>query len=520
MANSRLIYCLVLALCTISTSADVFVSIDSGSSGRYTDENGIVWTGDDNFTRNGDSRSVQSSSSVSRAMDTLRVFTTQKKNCYDIDSVKRGRVLVRATFNYGNYDSKSSPPTFDLLFDGNYWDTVKTSSVGAVWREVIYNMKGDRISVCVAQTNPGEFPFVSAVEVRRLELYIYGRIDGRYPLFLSTRVAFGSNATTRYSDDQLDRIWSPDTLNNGLVKISSDALFDQGLMLDDAPPPAVLKNAITTSSPNKSLLLSMGLPVAETPVYINFYFSEVTQLQPNQTRSFRIFLNNDFSDVPILPRYNNCTEFWISNLTVSSKDVFSFVPTNVSTLPPLINAMEVFLIGDELSNGTDTKDVQGLSSLQKAFDVLQGWRGDPCFPAPYAWEWIECTPRVTALLLGSFGLSGSLPDFSSMNALQTIDLHNNSLRGPIPDFLENFPNLKVLNLSNNQFNGTIPTSLSTKAGLTLVVTGNPDLCTSSTLCPAQSRGPTTSSSVSLKMNILEILFSTIISSVIILPLMR
>ncbi|KAL8525589.1 hypothetical protein ACS0TY_014999 [Phlomoides rotata] len=530
MANPILIYCLVLALCTISTSADVFVSIDSGSStASYTDENGIVWTGDDNFTRNGESRSVQSSSSVSRVMDTLRVFTTQKKNCYDIDSVKRGRVLVRATFNYGNYDNKSSPPTFDLLFDGNHWDTVRTTNVGAVWREVIYNMKGDRISVCVAQTNPGEFPFVSAVEVRVLEFKYKGddSMDLRYPLLLSKRVAFGSNATIRYKEDPYDRIWSPERVK-GYVGIPSDAPFEQAIIWNDSPPPAVLKNAITTPTPNGSsvllglqnIVLPMGFPRDEVTAYILWHFSEVTQLQPNQTRSFEIFLNNKSFSNPILPPYNNCSVMYITNFTVSSKDVFSLVPTNVSTLPPLINAMEVFLHGDELSNGTDTKDVQGLGSLQEAFDVLQGWSGDPCFPAPYAWDWIDCTPRVTALLLGSFGLSGLLPDFSSMNALQTIDLHNNTLRGRIPDFLGNFPNLKVLNLSNNQLNGTIPASLSSKKGLTLVVTGNPDLCTSSTSCQTQLRGPPASSSINLKKNILEVLFSSIISSVIILPLMR
>lgn len=131
-------------------------------------------------------------------MDTLRVFTTQIKNCYRIDSVKQGRVLVRATFNYGNYDNKSSPPTFDLLFDGNQWDTIRTSSVGAVWREVIYDMKGDSINICVAMTNPGEFPFVSALEVRALEWFKYGGMNNRYPMFLGKRVAFGTNATIRY----------------------------------------------------------------------------------------------------------------------------------------------------------------------------------------------------------------------------------------------------------------------------------------------------------------------------------
>ncbi|CAK7327932.1 unnamed protein product [Dovyalis caffra] len=83
--------------------------------------------------------------------------------------------------------------------------------------------------------------------------------------------------------------------------------------------------------------------------------------------------------------------------------------------------------------------------LQKAFAILQGWSGDPCLPSPFSWDWIECstdaTPRVIALNLTGYGLTGSLPDFSSMDALQTIDLQDNSIGGPVPDFLGNFPSL-------------------------------------------------------------------------------
>lgn len=128
-------------------------------------------------------------------MDTLRVFTTRRKNCYNIDSVRTGRVLLRASSYYGNYDDKSSPPTSDLQFDGNHWTTVETSSTEYVYHQVTYVTKMDSISVCVAQTNPGQFPFFSAIEWRCLESDMYFNYDDGYPLFLRRRVAFGSNAT-------------------------------------------------------------------------------------------------------------------------------------------------------------------------------------------------------------------------------------------------------------------------------------------------------------------------------------
>ncbi|KAL0370035.1 UNVERIFIED_CONTAM: hypothetical protein Sangu_0321600 [Sesamum angustifolium] len=421
MAAHLLSY-LLLALHSI-----VSVSIDCGSSDSYKDDNLIVWTGDDGYVQGGESHSVQSSNSISRVMDTLRVFTTQKKNCYHIDSVRQGRVLVRASFYYGNYDGKSSPPTFDLQFDGNHWATVQTSITVYVYHEVTYVTKKDSISVCVAQTNPAQFPFISALEVRGLESYMYVNVDDNYPLFLRRRVAFGSNATIRFPDDPYDRLWTPEVISAGMIPVRSSALFSKGLTLADQPPPAVLKNAVTAITPNSSLQLSMGFPLVPAPVYVNGYFSEVAVLGPNQNRSFSVFKNNQSFSQPFSPPYENCTE----------------------------------------------------------------------------------------LFLGSFGLSGILPDFSSMDALQIIDMHNNSLQGPIPDFLGTLPQLKTLNLANNQFNGSIPASLSNKTGLNLVVTGNPNLCTS---CPASPKNSTQSSSGCSKKdnNILAIMFGAIIPSFIML----
>lgn len=103
--------------------------------------------------------------------------------------------------------------------------------------------------------------------------------------------------------------------------------------------------------------LLMDFPSYEIPVYINWYFSEVTRLGPGQNRSFRIFKDNEPYSNPILPPYGDCDEMWASEIRVSNKTIFSLVPTNVSTLPPLINAMEIFRIGEfQLTDGTNKKD--------------------------------------------------------------------------------------------------------------------------------------------------------------------
>lgn len=173
------------------------VSFDCGASESYTDDNFLAWTGDDDLFKDSQSEVVQSSNTVSHVMSTLRVFTTRKKNCYSIPEDKGSLLLVRASFFYGNYDRKSSPPSFDMHFDGNEWATVKTSLDKLVYYEVVYVSKSDTTSICLSQTQPNQFPFISALEIRKLDSKIYTYLDPNYALFLSSRVAYGADATVR-----------------------------------------------------------------------------------------------------------------------------------------------------------------------------------------------------------------------------------------------------------------------------------------------------------------------------------
>ena len=176
----------------------VFLSIDCGSSESYTDENGIEWTGDDAYIQNGDSKMVAYASFVPYPMSTMRVFSTRKKNCYSIKvDEDGGRVLVRASFYYGNYDGKDSPPVFDLQFDGNFWTTVNTSlrSYDVLSYETMYVVKRNFTSICVAQTKPGQLPFISAIEVRSLGINMYSQVPSNLALHLIQRAALGANQT-------------------------------------------------------------------------------------------------------------------------------------------------------------------------------------------------------------------------------------------------------------------------------------------------------------------------------------
>ncbi|KAG5244911.1 LRR receptor serine/threonine-protein [Salix suchowensis] len=422
--------CLViLFLAFLSISGNAQVSIDCGASGNYTDENSIVWIGDDGFFKNSESAVVRSNNTVSHVMSTLRVFTSLNKNCYTIRADKGSLVLVRASFFYGNYDKKSLPPSFVLLLDGNYWSTVKTT----LDEPGIYE---------------GSLPFISALEFRKLDSTLYANIvDPNYALYVRARGALGANSTVRFPDDVYDRMWNPARIFSGRVPVTSDAKLIDVTTAPDNPPRKVLQNAITTTS--GSLTLFPNFPDQDVSLYMNLYFSEVTALDSTQKRSFNLYIDNIKKSEPIIPPYGEAKEITV-NFTATVNISISLVSTNDSTLPPLINAVELFRVSDRLNDGTDSKDVEGLGELRNSFSILKEiWSGDPCLPSAYTWDRINCSndviPRVTSL-----------------------DLHNNSLTGPIPDFLGAFANLEDLNLADNSFSGLIPPSISSNKKLKLV----------------------------------------------------
>lgn len=159
----------------------------------------MKWNGDDSLINNGESHLVEDSQNVSQVLSTLRAFTTRNKNCYTIEAEKGDKVLVRATFYYGNYDKKSSPPSFELHFDGNYWTTVATTLDTPVMYEVIYVLKGDHTSICLAQTQPNQYPFISALEIRSLGPKMYNQVDSNYALYSKQTIAYGSPKVIRYT---------------------------------------------------------------------------------------------------------------------------------------------------------------------------------------------------------------------------------------------------------------------------------------------------------------------------------
>ncbi|XP_039041550.1 senescence-induced receptor-like serine/threonine-protein kinase [Hibiscus syriacus] len=228
---------------------------------------------------------------------------------------------------------------------------------------------------------------------------MYTDLDSNRALMLR-RVAYGTKAIIMSIDDIYDRIWVPAINGAGFTVLISDEILNE-VGLDDSPPSAVFQSAFASDSTSSSITLGTNLPATKVPIYMNMYFSEVSLLDSTEKRSIKLRIDGTPRSKPFIPVYAKAGEMSLTNVTASFSANFTLAAATGSTLPPLINALEVFTVSDELTDGTNSNDVEGLVSRLNEFDVLGDSGGEPCLPSTYSWGWINCTsgptPRVTAL---------------------------------------------------------------------------------------------------------------------------
>ncbi|RLN00334.1 putative leucine-rich repeat receptor-like protein kinase [Panicum miliaceum] len=402
---------------------------------------------------------------------------------------------------YGNYDGLGRPPAFDLYVGVNFWTAVNVSSPDAeTAAEAVVVVPGDSLQVCLVNTGSGT-PFISALELRPLKSSVYPQANATQGLVALARVNFAPTVATdvvRYPDDPYDRVWLPwldatvwDTVSTAKRVLNVEAdLFEA--------PSKVMQTAITPRGGNTSDRIefswtSRPQPRDPAPRYILvLYFSELQPLPGGSARQFYININGElWYPGGFTPSYLVTSQIYsISPMWGSDQYNVSLNATANSTLPPIINAVEVFSVIPTTNLGTDAKDVSAITAIKMKYRVQKNWMGDPCSPKTLAWDGLTCSyaisspPRITGVNISFSGLDGDISSsFATLKAVQYLDLSHNNLTGSIPDALSQLPSLTVLDLTGNQPSGSIPPGLLKRiqdGSLNLRYGNNPNLCTANT----------------------------------------
>lgn len=149
----------------------------------------------------------------------------------------------------------------------------------------------------------------------------------------------------RFPDDVYDRIWEGYNRDDYAQLNTFDTVDADGSNIYH-PAAIVMETAATPKNGTKYLNFSWNSINESDEFYVYMHFAELEKLQSNQFRGFNITHNGNYWDGPIIPDYLSTTTTYSIQPSVppSSKHQFSFFPVENSTLPPIINGLEIYLV--------------------------------------------------------------------------------------------------------------------------------------------------------------------------------
>lgn len=154
--------------------------------------------------------------------------------------------------------------------------------------------------------------------------------------------------------------------------MKTEDVVNTSLIVED-PPEASMKTALAPTSISDAIIITIGTESDEDKLfYIYLYFAELYELKDGETREFTISTNGRIWRGPFSPTYlKSRVEFGTDTLPAwSPAERLNLVleKTEHSTLPPLINAMEVYIF--HKFSGKDTAAEDGMEFTLSILNYL------------------------------------------------------------------------------------------------------------------------------------------------------
>ncbi|BAT07682.1 Os09g0359500, partial [Oryza sativa Japonica Group] len=267
--------------------------------------------------------------------------------------------------------------------------------------------------------------------------------DGLHRAFLrGIRVSSvsGGRTAARYPSDPYDRYWWAEDSNPMWGYLNSKRDIQPESITE--VPSAVLQKAVQVAGNGRMLNITWEGNTPDLQVTVFLHFADFQKSQPRQ---FNIYFNS--YDKPYLysPSYLAAGVVYSPSWYGESDGEFNvtLVATAKSVLLPMLNAYEIYTPIKHKTPMTFSKDVDAIMAIKVEYGVLnKNWMGDPCYPTQYAWEGVKCKnsseniPRIISIDLSNSNLHGVISsNFTSLTALEYLNLSGNQLNGPIPDSL-------------------------------------------------------------------------------------
>ncbi|RVW57008.1 putative LRR receptor-like serine/threonine-protein kinase [Vitis vinifera] len=294
------------------------LKIDCGATEKWEEKgfSNFKWELDDEFIKTGQNKLLPTRNSQ-RSMDTLRYFPDGGKNCYNVGLHLHNKYILRAGFYYGNYD----------------------------------NLSRKRMSAYMLRANTeGQVPLISSLEAKILNQEctatwtITPHCTWREgPTMGPTKVSRKERLSDYY--EAFSRFWKPEQVQNyrnffGKNKSSTSSA-------ENIPPYLVLQSAIEAKNVSDSIFLPINLhDKTQLVAYFVLYFYEPYPWPPaNDTRRLTVYIDGERKNITTVPRTelsDDCAVVSVYPVNVTGTANVTISPAEGTTLPPILNAMEVF----------------------------------------------------------------------------------------------------------------------------------------------------------------------------------
>lgn len=293
----------------LGAAGEVSYAIDCGGTEDFDGPFNRRWTADRFYSGGGIPGTVAEPHNFElRQERTLRAFppsSAGKKGCYAVP-VLPGRYYFRIFIVYDNYDSKLSPPSFDVSVEGTLVFSWRSPWPGKIARDGAYSdlfasVADGQADVCFYSIAT-DAPVIGSLEIFQIDRLAYGAADPGLNLILVNygRLTaggrlFGPGFTN--DTDQFGRVWQSD---QGFLRDSSKPKVltaSRPIRGANLPPnffPAHLYQTAVTAASGDSALEYLFQVDTRLDYLLWFHFAEIDPaVTAPGKRVFDIYVNKD-----------------------------------------------------------------------------------------------------------------------------------------------------------------------------------------------------------------------------------
>lgn len=161
----------------------------------------------------------------------------------------------------------------------------------------------------------------------------------------------------RYPNDIYDRIWEPYFIDQETqLQLSTSTFMNGSYQNDFQVPSSVMSTAVMAKNASTSLDFYWEGVDNTTEYYIYMHYAEIQKLRAHQPRNLYLVMNGWPQTPFVLPYLYTDTLY--NRRPYSGETIYSFsiMKTKNSTLAPILNAYEVYIVKKFLELDTDQGD--------------------------------------------------------------------------------------------------------------------------------------------------------------------